>query len=221
LSSRNAQNRQGSPDHHELLGIDWNGYSLTSGDVSRLLSVDLKTVHNWVKRGHVAGRRTEGRHLRFMRSEIVRFMRRFGYPVPTFLGAARVRAVLTGEASAFRKVHLLRRDFDLTECPCLFSSSLAIADGTYDAVVVDLDEFSRKDIGGFVRALRSCSESRQVCLVGLSQRAQSRAQFVKIGGDVAIDVAKVGDLRGVLRWLVGSVAGCPPGATSCFGPGTK
>ena len=64
-----------------------DGRALTAGDLSRILHVDLKTVHNWVAAGHLFGRRTAGRHLRFARASVVRFARQYGYPIPTGLGA--------------------------------------------------------------------------------------------------------------------------------------
>ena len=51
--------------------------------------VDLKTVHHWADRGKVAHFRTEGRHLRFRRNDVVRFLRAHGYPLPDALVRAR------------------------------------------------------------------------------------------------------------------------------------
>jgi hypothetical protein len=51
--------------------------------------VDLKTVHHWADRGKVAHFRTDGRHLRFRRNDVVRFLRAHGYPLPDALVRAR------------------------------------------------------------------------------------------------------------------------------------
>lgn len=51
--------------------------------------VDLKTVHHWADRGKVAHFRTDGRHLRFRRNEVVKFLRAHGYPLPEALVRAR------------------------------------------------------------------------------------------------------------------------------------
>jgi len=61
----------------------------TAQAVADFCEVDLKTVHNWVERGKVAHHRTEGRHLRFRRNDVVRFLRAHGYPLPTALTRAR------------------------------------------------------------------------------------------------------------------------------------
>jgi excisionase family DNA binding protein len=61
----------------------------TAQDVARFCEVDLKTVHHWADRGKVAHFRTEGRHLRFRRNDVVRFLRAHGYPLPE--GLVRVK----------------------------------------------------------------------------------------------------------------------------------
>lgn len=57
--------------------------------LANFCEVDLKTVHHWADRGKVAHFRTEGRHLRFRRNDVVRFLRAHGYPLPDALVRAR------------------------------------------------------------------------------------------------------------------------------------
>lgn len=56
--------------------------------------VDLKTVHHWADRGKVAHFRTDGRHLRFRRNDVVSFLRAHGYPLPDDLVRARPTVAL-------------------------------------------------------------------------------------------------------------------------------
>lgn len=56
--------------------------------------VDLKTVHHWADRGKVPHFRTDGRHLRFRRNDVVRFLRAHGYPLPDQLVRARPTVAL-------------------------------------------------------------------------------------------------------------------------------
>ncbi len=58
---------------------------LTAPQVARHCSADLKTIHNWVNAGQIRSFRTPGRHLRFRPEDVVEFLERFGYPVPTEL----------------------------------------------------------------------------------------------------------------------------------------
>ncbi len=57
--------------------------------IANFCDVDLKTVHHWADRGKVPHFRTEGRHLRFRRNDVVRFLRGHGYPLPDELVRAR------------------------------------------------------------------------------------------------------------------------------------
>ncbi len=56
--------------------------------------VDLKTVHHWADKGKVSHFRTDGRHLRFRRNDVVRFLRAHGYPLPEALVRARPTVAL-------------------------------------------------------------------------------------------------------------------------------
>ncbi len=69
----------------------------TGQDVARFCEVDLKTVHHWADRGKVPHYRTEGRHLRFRRNDVVRFLRAHGYPLPDELTNVRPTVALTTE----------------------------------------------------------------------------------------------------------------------------
>jgi excisionase family DNA binding protein len=61
----------------------------TAQDVARFCEVDLKTIHHWADAGKIAHHRTEGRHLRFRRNHLVRFLLAHGYPLHDELASAR------------------------------------------------------------------------------------------------------------------------------------
>src|SRR5688572_17344560 len=65
----------------------------TGQDVARFCEVDLKTVHHWAERARVPHFRTEGRHLRFRRNDVVRFLRAHGYPLPPAVTSIRPRVL--------------------------------------------------------------------------------------------------------------------------------
>jgi excisionase family DNA binding protein len=191
--------------------FEWNGYHLTSGDISRLLRVDLKTVHNWVSRGHIQGRRTEGRHLRFARPEVVRFLRGAGYVVPEFLGNAPARLLLdvNGRGSS-PLARALAKGCDVSQCSGLFACSLIVAAGQHEVLVLDLDAYPPRLVEDFVHALRAWTISEQLCLVGIASRPGAQRHFLKAGGDATLDAGD-SQLRQVVRWLVGAVEGRPKG----------
>lgn len=61
----------------------------TGQDVARFCEVDLKTIHHWADAGKIAHYRTDGRHLRFRRNDLVRFLRAHGYPLHDEITSAR------------------------------------------------------------------------------------------------------------------------------------
>lgn len=63
-----------------------------ASELADLCSVDLKTIHNWVDKGHLPAFRTPGRHLRFKVVDVLAFMTKFGYPAPASLVADAVAA---------------------------------------------------------------------------------------------------------------------------------
>jgi excisionase family DNA binding protein len=62
--------------------------------LANFCEVDLKTVHHWADRGKVPHFRTDGRHLRFRRNDVVRFLRAHGYPLPDTLVRSRPTVAL-------------------------------------------------------------------------------------------------------------------------------
>lgn len=73
--------------------------------------MDLKTVHHWADRGKVPHFRTDGRHLRFRRNDVVRFLRAHGYPLPDALVRARPTVALALGPGPFEGTPLTIDDF--------------------------------------------------------------------------------------------------------------
>lgn len=61
------------------------GSALRSGEVSRLLGVTIRTVHNWVRERGLPCYETPGKHKRFKRHELARWLRDVDMPVPAEL----------------------------------------------------------------------------------------------------------------------------------------
>ncbi len=185
---------------------------MTSGDISRLLGVDLKTVHNWVKHSHLRGRRTKGRHLRFHRTEVVRFMRRFGYPVPRAIGGEAPRVVVAGTRVHNGKPHRGRNGKPNghalvkrlgAQCfESLFDAVLTVGSGKYDVLAIELENYPIGMVVDLVEALRRRPSTSGVAVLGITRRAHLRRVFVSRGGDLAIESMR--DLRTAVRWLTGA-----------------
>lgn len=174
-----------------------------------MLHVDLKTIHNWVKQGHVLARRTAGRHMRFHRSEVVRFLRRFGYPIPAALGESPPRVLVhkprkVGSRAVPGAVHTVREG--------LFATVLELAWGDYEVLVLDLDAFDVAATRDLVAAIRARAETRCLSMVGVSDNAARRRRFVAEGGDAALPPGNGKAVGQTARWLTGSAEGPPVAA---------
>lgn len=187
-------------------------YNLTSGDLARTLHVDLKTIHNWVNQGHLAGRRTQGRHLRFRRTEVVRFMRRFGYPVPDHVGTAPARVLVTRADGAKTRPIVLGRGIRSAACEGLFNATIEVVTGQHEIVVIDLDTYNHHPVFEMIKALRHRPSTCGIPLVGMSRNTSYRRSFIDQGGDAAL-AQKANELTATVRWLIGSLNVTPDGVT--------
>ncbi|MEZ4391665.1 MAG: helix-turn-helix domain-containing protein [Polyangiales bacterium] len=82
-----------------------------ASQLASMCDVDLKTIHNWCARdgdegGALECFRTQGGHLRFRHASVMRFMRRWGYPIPDALLADRPHVLLV-EPEAARRAELV------------------------------------------------------------------------------------------------------------------
>lgn len=119
----------------------------TAQDMARFCEVDLKTVHHWAERGKVIHHRTDGRHLRFRRNDVVRFLRGHGYPLPPEVVNARCLVALTLPVVTDPRDPILESDevarklqtrFDVARFPCAISGVAHLLDTHPDALVVSL-----------------------------------------------------------------------------------
>lgn len=60
----------------------------TASQVAGWAYVDLKTIHNWVDKGHVTAGRTPGRHLRFKPEDVKKLLEGMRADVPEEVTAA-------------------------------------------------------------------------------------------------------------------------------------
>src|SRR4051812_22577351 len=112
----------------------------TASDVARFCQVDLKTIHNWADKGQVRHFRTPGRHLRFHRTDVIEFLRKYGYPVPAILRAGKPKVVAVDDdphlLASIRRA--LARRFEVTTFQDPFDALVALGKIEPDAIVIDV-----------------------------------------------------------------------------------
>jgi excisionase family DNA binding protein len=170
----------------------------TAQDVARFCEVDLKTVHHWAERGKVPHFRTEGRHLRFRRNDLVRFLRLHGYPLPDEIASARPRIVLAAphaEGWALAHDELAKKLSSRFSVRRMEHGVLALArlvSDEPDAVVLSLDDPSVGGVAALV-ALKSDPATSWIAIAMIADE-RSLAEVKDAGAAVAVTPADVGRL---------------------------
>lgn len=199
---RNRKELETTTETNESLG-----HYLTSGDIARMLHVDLKTIHNWVTQGHIRGSRTKGRHLRFERNRVVQFMREYGYPLPRYLGTATPRVLVEASLKGPWLGHL-RRVAEVVEGEGLYRCSLVLGSEPCELAFVGLDH-SLSRVLEFCEAVSAWDSTSGVALVGVGTKQPARHSFLAAGGTAVLSVDKSSDVRALVQYLVGASSNCP------------
>jgi excisionase family DNA binding protein len=174
---------------------------LTTGDVARAVRVDVKTVHNWVRRGLLAGSRTEGRHLRFERMEVIRALRQRGRSIPPALRICSPRVMAAGFGP--------ESDIGLVcgHAAALLDAALQFVAKGYDVFAVNLDAFEPAAVRELVTAMRRHPLTQGKGLLGVSGSLLLRRLFIEAGGDAV--VASAGAAADAVWALAGGAAPSP------------
>ncbi|MBN2196587.1 MAG: helix-turn-helix domain-containing protein [Polyangiaceae bacterium] len=167
---------------------------LTAGDVARALRVDLKTVHNWVARGKLRGRKTRGGHLRFRHVELVRYACRLGLPMPEVFRVPDCRALAVGidESAA--------QSLGARLVPDLITAALELATDEYDALVIDASGIVLTDLVALLSSVRRCTVTSDLAIVVLHDDASVRSDLSDSGADAVVPVA---DIAAALHLVTG------------------
>ena len=163
----------------------------TAQDVARFCEVDLKTVHHWADRGKIVHRRTEGRHLRFRRNDVVRFLRAHGYPIPEEASRVKPSVALTVFDGADDLAKKLGARLRVRRYPSGIVAISSLLAEQPDALVVRLDDPSLAG-ARTIAALKSAAETAWVVVatVGGDEREAARAA----GAEIAIGEQDLGKL---------------------------
>lgn len=166
------------------------GLTYTAQDVARFCEVDLKTVHHWAERGRVPHFRTEGRHLRFRRNDVVRFLRAHGYPLPEAVTAIRPRvfcAIANEELGKRLATRFTVRRFDHG-----VSAIAHVLEAEPDAVVLSLADPTLGGISAYV-ALKSDPATAWIALAVVAEPHVALAAK-DAGADVVVPLDDAGRL---------------------------
>jgi excisionase family DNA binding protein len=150
----------------------------TAPQVAKICSTDLKTIHNWVHRGEIKSFRTPGRHLRFRRQDILDFLNRFGYPIPSDFAPTKKRVVLyeTNESSLRSIKRLLARDYEVEAFEDHVDALLSIGQQMPNLVLVCGDQTNGGEAMHIVSRLASKTDSSPVAVYSADASQEKAAR---------------------------------------------
>jgi excisionase family DNA binding protein len=160
----------------------------TAQDVARFCEVDLKTVHHWADKGKVPCSRTEGRHLRFRRNDVVRFLRAHGYPLPDGLSRARPSVALAvGEADLVKK---LGARFAATRFASGLVAVAHLLSDQPDALVIALDDPTLAGVRS-IAAIKHAPETAWILVAAIAPD-DALASARDAGAEIALPAREIG-----------------------------
>lgn len=164
------------------------GLIYTAQDVARFCEVDLKTVHHWAERGRVPHHRTEGRHLRFRRNDLVRFLRAHGYPLPEEITSVRPRVMVAITHDELDKK--LSARFSLRRFDRAVHALARLMAEEPDAVVLSLDDDSFGALPALA-ALKSDPGTSWIAFAVVTAAPDDVEAARTAGADVAIPLPEI------------------------------
>jgi excisionase family DNA binding protein len=174
----------------------------TASDMARFCGVDNKTIHHWVTKGKLAHHRTEGRHLRFRRADVLDFLRSYGYPLPSDLTIERPRvAVVESDAAVLTALkRSLARRFEVFPFGEPIDALLGLA--ALDPDVLVLGSLDGMAAPRLVARLRAAASTRHLRVVVLSE-ASARDAALAAGANEVVLVSELNKLRDAIERLTG------------------
>jgi len=171
--------------------------------MARFCEVDLKTIHNWVNKGEIPHFRTPGRHLRFRRIDVLEFLRKYGYSIPTILGGGKPKVVVVDDETRSRAIQrALAKRFDVLTFTDPLDAVAALAKFAPDALVYDAD-LGSVDAIHFLERLQKSEATARIRVFVLSDRKELREKAVKAGAQKAFSKGDVYGVRDALEELTG------------------
>jgi hypothetical protein len=113
----------------------------TAADLAKFCSVELRTIHNWMRKSPVAHELTPGGQRRFSRLQAVDFLRSHAFSVPRALRTcAPPIALIASNAVAKLALTALGRKFSVTSYGHLLDAALDARTLAFEAFVFDVGD---------------------------------------------------------------------------------
>ncbi|MEM6961960.1 MAG: helix-turn-helix domain-containing protein [Myxococcota bacterium] len=172
-------------------------------EVARFCEVDIKTIHNWAEQGEIPHFRTPGRHLRFHRNDVLEFLQRYGYPMPTVLHSGKPKVIsIDPIALPHTSMANILDGFDTTEYVDAIDALIDMGNDPPDAAVVS-DELTGVDCIHFIKQLKGHKITRRVRVVVYYSKARMyrKKDALAAGASARVMQGETEELRQTLEAL--------------------
>ena len=177
----------------------------TASQVARFCQVDLKTIHNWADRGEIHHFRTPGRHLRFEQPDVLDFLRRYGYPIPTELRNERPHVVvlLEDRAQGEEAADHLNHTFEVTVFDDAAHALIHMGSNIPDALVLD-EKVGTIEGADIIASLKQSEPTKRIRAVLFSNSADHKDRALGAGASAHVHSSDLGGLQDTLVALMGT-----------------
>jgi excisionase family DNA binding protein len=174
----------------------------TAADAARFCRVDLKTIHNWAARGKLRHYKTDGRHVRIQRVDLVAFMRHYEMPLPSALAEGKPHVVaIDGDAAALARLcRALEKRFVLDGYEHAVDALVAIGATPPQALVVTAP-LAGVDVARVVARLHAVERTAHVRVVVLADESDDDVKGA--ARTIARDKLAVAHVREALESITG------------------
>jgi len=163
--------------------IDTRTY--TTHEVAHICNVYPTTVIGWIKKNKLRAFATPGGHRRVLRSDLVNFLKQFGFPVPEELGARRKRVLVVEDEESVGRLlcKALRRQSDDVQVDWTrdgIGALLALGKNPPDLLILDV-VIPVVDGPGVLASLRADPQTRKIKVIGITGKRlpPDKTAFVK------------------------------------------
>lgn len=160
---------------------------LSTGDLCRMFKVNRVTVSDWVNTGKLPAFKTLGGHLRFRRTELTRFLKEKGVPVPPELSPSVPRILIADDEPSIlktlsRRIHARHPAVEIDTAGNGVDAILKIGEKVPDILILDM-VMPKMDGAEVIRRLRENSGSSGIKILGISGYPKDEAEVLKAGAD--------------------------------------
>lgn len=175
----------------------------TTEEIAQMCGVSRPAVVEWIGRGLLTARLTEGGHRRVARAALANFLSQQGYKLPSEVARAKPLVVVIDDETIWRatlEAHL-SAGYDVRTFGQGVEVLVAIGALRPDIIVVDT-RMPGFDSYALLEALRRHKALEECLVVGLTQTEDEAAGARSIGAHGALSKARIGELPQLLTRLL-------------------